>query len=58
MSKTRLTGKATLTERGTLRKFDIIVGNPPWSYRGQETTAARRYSKMIKEVHVHLAVKV
>ena len=25
------------------RKFDIIVGNPPWSYRGRAGTAARRY---------------
>ena len=24
------------------RKFDVIVGNPPWSYQGQEGTATRR----------------
>ena len=24
------------------RKFDVIVGNPPWSYRGKSGTAARR----------------
>ena len=24
------------------RRFDVIVGNPPWSYRGREGTAARR----------------
>lgn len=24
------------------RKFDVIVGNPPWSYRGRQGTAARR----------------
>ena len=35
-------GKVALTERGTPRKFDIIVGNPPWSYQGKKTTAARR----------------
>ena len=35
-------GKATLTEQGTLRKFDIIVGNPPWSYKGKKATAKRR----------------
>ena len=35
-------GKATLTDRGTLRKFDVIVGNPPWSYKGKKTTAERR----------------
>ena len=35
-------GKATLTEQGTLREFDVIVGNPPWSYKGKKTTAERR----------------
>ena len=35
-------GKGTLTEQGTPRKFDVIVGNPPWSYRGRATTIARR----------------
>ncbi len=34
-------GQAALTERGTTRKFDIIVGNPPWSYRGKEATTTR-----------------
>ena len=24
------------------KKFDVIVGNPPWSYRGKSGTAARR----------------
>lgn len=24
------------------RKFDVIVGNPPWSYRGRSGTASRR----------------
>ncbi len=40
--ESRTNGQATLTKWGTPRKFDVIVGNPPWSYRGQETTAARR----------------
>ncbi len=31
-----------LTQQGDLRKFDVIVGNPPWSYRGQDATAMRR----------------
>ncbi len=35
-------GQAALTERGAPRKFDVIVGNPPWSYRGKAATAARR----------------
>ena len=35
-------GLAALTEAGEPRKFDVIVGNPPWSYRGKAATAARR----------------
>ena len=30
------------TEGDAPRKFDVIVGNPPWSYRGQASTAAWR----------------
>lgn len=32
-----------LTKRGAGRQFDVIVGNPPWSYKGIEATAAGRY---------------
>ena len=35
-------GQAALTEQGDIRKFDVIVGNPPWSFQGEEGTAARR----------------
>ena len=35
-------GQAVLTKRGAKRRFDVIVGNPPWSYGGREATAARR----------------
>ena len=35
-------GRTALTERGARRRFDVIVGNPPWSYGGKEATAARR----------------
>ena len=35
-------GQVALTERGKKRRFDVIVGNPPWSYGGKEATAARR----------------
>ena len=35
-------GQAALTEGGAMRRFDVIVGNPPWSYGGKEATAARR----------------
>ena len=31
-----------LAEGGAPRKFDVIVGNPPWSYQGKASTAARR----------------
>ena len=32
----------TSTEDEAPRKFDVIVGNPPWSYRGKAATPARR----------------
>lgn len=35
-------GKATLKTQRELRRFDVIVGNPPWSFRGKEGTATRR----------------
>ena len=35
-------GRAVLTDGAGTRKFDVIVGNPPWSYRGKAGTAARR----------------
>ena len=37
-----LAGRRVLTDGGRLRKFDIIVGNPPWTYQGETGTAARR----------------
>ena len=38
----RINGKVMLTEWNARREFDVIVGNPPWSYRGRASTAARR----------------
>lgn len=35
-------GQAALTTQAGLKKFDVIVGNPPWSFKGQEGTAVRR----------------
>ena len=35
-------GRKALMERNGLKKFDIIVGNPPWSFKGKAGTAARR----------------
>ena len=29
-----------LTEQGVTKKFDVIVGNPPWSYGGKEAAEA------------------
>ena len=44
-------GQATLTEWSTRRKFDVIVGNPPWSYRGRATTIARRTRDGREDAH-------
>ena len=35
-------GRAVLAAGGGLKRFDVIVGNPPWSFRGKAGTAARR----------------
>lgn len=35
-------GRAVLTEGAETRKFDVIVGNPPWSHEGKAGTAARK----------------
>ena len=44
-------GRTALTERGARRRFDVIVGNPPWSYGGREATAARRDEDHRGRVH-------
>ena len=44
-------GQTALTERGARRQFDVIVGNPPWSYRGKEATAARRHESDQDKAH-------
>lgn len=44
-------GQAGLTNWGTPRKFEVIVGNPPWSYHGKETTTARHTRGGRKNVH-------
>ena len=41
IDKTSAGQKALTTENGP-RQFDVIVGNPPWSFKGKAGTAARR----------------
>lgn len=38
-------GRRVLSGEGGLRRFDVIVGNPPWTYTGKAGTAARRASE-------------
>ena len=38
-------GKAALTTSSGLKQFDLIVGNPPWSFKGQAGTEARRRTR-------------
>ena len=35
-------GRRALVTKDGLKKFDVIVGNPPWSFKGKPGTAARR----------------
>jgi hypothetical protein len=35
-------GKAVLTTSSGLKRFDLIVGNPPWSFKGRAGTNTRR----------------
>ena len=35
-------GRAVLKNGEGLRKFDVIVGNPPWSFKGRAGTSVRR----------------
>jgi hypothetical protein len=38
-------GKAVLTTSTGLKQFDLIVGNPPWSFKGQAGTEVRRKTR-------------
>ncbi|MFB9127518.1 SAM-dependent methyltransferase [Paraburkholderia dipogonis] len=38
-------GKAALTAPTGLKRFDLIVGNPPWSFKGQTGTETRRKTR-------------
>lgn len=39
-------GQAVLTTHAGLKQFDLIVGNPPWSFKGQTGTEARRKTRV------------
>jgi len=39
-------GKGVLKTQTGLKQFDIIVGNPPWSFKGQAGTEARRKTRI------------
>ncbi len=39
-------GQAVLTTHTGLKQFDLIVGNPPWSFKGQTGTEARRKTRV------------
>lgn len=39
-----LVHEPTVSGQGKLRTFDVIVGNPPWSFRGKAGTEGRRTS--------------
>jgi hypothetical protein len=39
-------GEAALTTPTGLKTFDLIVGNPPWSFKGQAGTQVRRQSRV------------
>jgi hypothetical protein len=39
-------GRARLTEGDGLKKFDLIVGNPPWGFKGKRGTAIRRKTRI------------
>ena len=39
-------GEAVLTTHAGLKQFDLIVGNPPWNFKGRAGTEARRKTRM------------
>lgn len=41
-------GATVLMTKNGLKKFDLVVGNPPWTFRGQAGTAARRRTQTVK----------
>ncbi len=41
-------GKKVLTEGGDLKKFDVIVGNPPWSFPGRRPERIQTWGKCVR----------
>ena len=39
-------GEVVLKTQAGLKQFDLIVGNPPWSFKGQTGTEARRKTRV------------
>lgn len=39
-------GQDALTTKTGLKQFDLIVGNPPWSFKGRHGTVARRKTRI------------
>ena len=56
IGKTLIVGDAwddqrlVLAEQGGTKEFDVIVGNPPWSYHGKKAKAARRLDHIQNKV--------
>ena len=42
-------GQTALSENGDIKQFDVIVGNPPWSFRGRTGTSARRNRAVLQD---------
>ena len=40
--ETTPSGSTAFFQNGARRKFDLLVGNPPWTFKGRRGTAARR----------------
>lgn len=41
-------GRHALTTDAGLKKLDVVVGNPPWTYKGRSGTAARRAQSTVR----------
>ena len=51
-------GRRALTDGGERRAFDVIVGNPPWSYRGKKARAAANSTGESKSIRAPRGVSL